>query len=110
MSKIIRFLSYDCTIVTKQFANGQLCLTLVGANTRHNQNEGIMTGEPICKASVFVDGLAVAENQTCIKDYSENKGIYEVLRQADVISEAKASYILGNPDTNVHVVDILKQA
>ena len=110
MAQVIRFLNYDCNVVQKYFGNGQICLTLVGANTMHNRKNDVMAGEPICKASVFVESIDVGEEQTCIKDYSENRGIYEVLRQAGVISAAKASYNLGNPDTDVHVVDILQHA
>ena len=42
---------------------------------------------PIGKASVFLEGIPVGENQTLIKDCNENEGILKCLVRANIIKE-----------------------
>jgi hypothetical protein len=43
------------------------------------------TGEFVATASVNLEGVELGEDETAIKDYSENTGILEALVQANVV-------------------------
>ena len=64
----MNFSGYDCTIELTQYAhNGQKAMQLYDAND----------GEPIARATVCID-YDFQENQTAIKDWSENETIMDI--------------------------------
>lgn len=111
MSKVINFVGYDCNVVQNKFqANNSICLSLVAADTKANRDKDTFPGEPIARASVFVDGVGVADNQSLIKDYSENKGILKTLVDAGIVEETGTVYNIGHSDdTLVHLVTLIPQ-
>jgi hypothetical protein len=111
MSKVINFVGYDCNLVQNKFqANNSVCLSLVAADTKANLDNDTFPGEPIARASVFVEGIPVSENQTLIKDYSENKGILKVLVEEGLVEETGIVYNIGQSDeTLAHLVNIVPQ-
>lgn len=45
--------------------------------------------EPIIKATINVPHVALEDKEVVIKDYAENKGMYDALVHCGIISEAK---------------------
>lgn len=71
--KTVKFKQWDCIIEFKEYANGGKCLQLVNIND----------GEPIATATTWIEGLN--PDEIAVKDYSENEGMYEALREANII-------------------------
>lgn len=76
--KTIKFKSWNCKIVRKFYANDRPALELIDAND----------GSPILKATVNLPEYSLNEDEVFIKDWSENAGIYNVLVNEGIISEA----------------------
>lgn len=80
----VQFLEWKCEVKKFEYANGGPALQLVDAET----------GEPIARATAWVEGLAADE--VAIKDYSENAGIYRVLVDAGIITKAHRTVLSGH--------------
>jgi len=63
-------------------------------------------GEPLMKASVFVEGVNVNEHHVLIKDYSENEGITQCLADNGVV-EVLRTMEIGEFKSKVDVCLIL---
>lgn len=111
MSKIFNFAGFDCIVVQNKFqANNSICLSLIAADSKLNIENDTFSGEPIARASVFVKDIPVGENQTLIKDYSDNKGILKALINAGIVEATGTAYNVGHSDdTLVHLVNVISQ-
>ena len=50
-------------------------------------------GEPYAIATVYIQGTNLGENECCIKNYSENAGIFPALIEAGIIEDTgKVAY------------------
>lgn len=90
MPKKVRFKQWNCVVIkSKYMDNDRIALVL-------KEEE---TGEPVATASVNVvdyyfkqqDG----ENQTFIKNYSENEGILEALIEAGIVEDTGIEWPLS---------------
>jgi len=84
-NQIVRFRDWVCRPVWTEYANGRMALRLVDAET----------GEPIATASVNVPEEPLAEDEICIKTWSENEGMEESLVAANIIKPAHRYIKLG---------------
>jgi hypothetical protein len=76
--KRIKFKHWDCKIVlTKYKNNGRTCIQLVN------------NGELVLVATTNLEDIGLSVQEVIIKNYSENKGIYEVLLENDIIGPVK---------------------
>ncbi len=102
---MLKFSGYDCDVRVDFFqVSGQKCISLSAANTTNNLSKDCFHGEPIAKASIFLEGQAINDNQTFIKDYSENKGMLAALVNGGIVKIVPEQTILMN---DVYLVDIL---
>ncbi|NOH36193.1 hypothetical protein [Vibrio chagasii] len=101
----LNFLGFDCRIVKRHYANGVIALELIAAETDNNINNDTFPGERICVATTCVPTDSLLENETCIKNYSENTGIEHVLVEAGIIKLTGRSYKTGY--VNVPIVEVL---
>jgi hypothetical protein len=68
---------WKCTISFAKYSNDRIAIQLFD----------VEDGQPIATASVNLPDEPMAADEVAIKDYSENEGMFNVLRQADVISD-----------------------
>lgn len=71
--KDLVFKNYNCSLEFGEYAQGNVAITLID-NT---------DGEPVAVATINVDNLH--PHEVCIKDYSENQGMYQALLKHGVI-------------------------
>lgn len=72
----VSFLGYDCVVIKSKYkANQQTALSL----------RTVQDGEPVATATICIPGKSFEEDETVIKDYSENEGILACLIDAGVI-------------------------
>ena len=91
----MNFSGYDCTIELTQYAhNGQKAMQLYDAND----------GEPIARATVCID-YDFQENQTAIKDWSENEGMLQALIDSHIVKDTGIRVPCGF--TEAAIVEIL---
>jgi hypothetical protein len=103
---IINFQGYDCIVIKENYvSNNQVALSLIAANTPNNISQDVFEGMPIVKASVCIPEIELPENQTLIKDFSENKGILDALIDADIVKDLSVEYTTGH--CSVSLVEIL---
>lgn len=62
-----------CHITWHRYANGQIAMQLWSE------------GSPYARATTAVDGVALAEDEVLIKDYSENEGMLAALEAARIV-------------------------
>jgi len=48
----VRFIDVDCEVIKGCYANKQVSLELIAADTEHNLIQDVIPGEPYCVASV----------------------------------------------------------
>lgn len=89
----------NCKLVFEEYTNDQIAIHLVGVEGEYNDSL-------ILTATVAVN-FPLDENEVIIKNYSENNGIYEVLKKEGIISTAKEVVRLGF--TEGLVCDLLVQ-
>lgn len=70
----VTFKKWDCVLNANSYGNGRLALTLSG--------EG---GSRIAVATVNIPTAPLADGEVCIKDYSENEGMFAALVAAGVV-------------------------
>ena len=110
MSNVIRAFGYDCNVVLERFAQDKsLCVTLIAANTEHNKEQEVFTGEAIAKPSVYIEGLEIGENQTVLKNYSETKDIVQILVNAGIVEETGQAIQVSefSNDSLAYIVNVL---
>lgn len=71
-------------VVIHKYGNGRPAIKLIDVD-----------GLPYATATINVPTLVLADDEVVIKDYAENKGIYQSLVDAGVISEAKSTITVG---------------
>ena len=97
--KIFRVNGFDVFAdLLKYRANNQLAIELYVADTEHNQNSGNASfiGHPFLTPSVCVTGHQFSDNETAIKDYSENEGILDILVEAGIVNNSGKSIPTGH--------------
>jgi len=77
------FNGWKCHIVKSEYKNGGTALLLKAAQAYPEQD--IHEDDDIAVASVWLP--AIKEGEVAIKDYSENEGMLQCLRDAGVVSE-----------------------
>ncbi|MCC4791146.1 hypothetical protein AB6E39_25845 [Vibrio splendidus] len=102
---VLNFLGFDCCIAKRHYANGVIALELIAAETDDNINNDTFPGERICVATTCVSNANLLTNETCIKNYSENTGIEDVLVEAGIIKLTGKSCRTGY--VSVPIVEVL---
>lgn len=87
----IKFQDWTCGITKAKYPNGRIALQLYD----------LEDGCPVAKATVNVPDAQLSEDETIIKSYSENTGMYESLLEAKVITPAIRSVAVGFERCNV---------
>lgn len=92
----MKFMKWECRLEWSHYEyNKQPALTLLDAET----------SEPIAKATTCID-YDFAEDETAIKDYSENEGMLETLIEAGIVEPTGAIHHSGY--VAIPIVKILK--
>lgn len=71
---MVEFAGFKCEIQIRKYQSGYKAITLI------DQEDSM----PVATATVNVEGLT--SDEVAIKDYSENKGMYDALLNAGVIT------------------------
>lgn len=74
--KDVKFAGYECTVQLGNYNNNRSSLTLIDK----------ATGDEVAVASVHIPEVRVASDEVLIKDYSENEGMLNALRDAGVVT------------------------
>ncbi len=77
MNKTVTFLGFKCNVEVKRFGNNRPALVLTDAED----------GSPVARVSVNLPEVEMADNETGIKNWSENEGLLEILVEGGVVSE-----------------------
>lgn len=86
--KKVLFLGEQCSVQIDKYAgNGRPAIQLICAD-----------GEPMTVATVNIPDCPVPSGYVLIKDYSENRGIYQALLDADVIEPRTLEVPAGRTD------------
>jgi len=86
IDKRVHFLGYDCEVILHEYpANKQIAIQLVIAKIDQNEDRSCDSGQPMCMATVCLPDHTFEKNETAIKNFSENEGIYDVLIDAKII-------------------------
>lgn len=70
MKKTVKFKEWNCFVKKGEYGNGRTAIQLYDAET----------GEPIATATVNLPDEPIAKGYTFIKDWSENEGMLESLK------------------------------
>jgi hypothetical protein len=77
----VTFKHWDCRVVPGYYSNGRLALSLT-------DEEG-----PVAVATVNVVGEPLEEGEVCIKDYSENEGMFAALVAAGLVETEPVRWV-----------------
>ena len=66
---------YRCFLEFGHYPNGNLAISLVD----------VIHSSPVAKATVNIEGVKLASNEVCIKDYSENAGMLMALQASGIV-------------------------
>ena len=69
------FSGYTCSVQFSHYHDNNLAIILVD----------IVDGGPVATATVNIEGVKLASNEVCIKDYSENTGMLMALQAAGIV-------------------------
>jgi len=95
MSEKIKFKDWDCTLLYKRYGhNNQVAIILLDAETR----------ETIAIATSCLD-KEFEDNETAIKDYTENEGMLRTLIDAGIVTETGKTYNSGFADFPIVTVN-----
>lgn len=72
----VKFMQYDCVAQFGRYSNNRNAIQLLDE----------VTGEPIAKATVNLDGVKIAPDEVAIKNYAENKGMLVAMVAAGIVS------------------------
>lgn len=90
----ISFQSWNCFLKLGHYgAGGRLAIELL--SDEENADKGVYYGEPIAIATVNIPDVPLKDNEIIIKNYSENEGMLEVLKQSGFITETKREISTG---------------
>src|SRR5438876_9771129 len=97
MNETLRFKGWTCRLVWGVYGNGRRALQLVAAHDQPAAEDGdeIYAGEPIATATVNLPEAALADDETCIKDYAENAGMLDALVAAGIVTPTGLSIESG---------------
>ena len=85
---IVCFSNIDCEVIKKRYViNDQIAIQLVASDSERNILKGTCPGKPVCTATQCIVSEKFSESATAIKDYYENKGVFNVLKAAGLIEE-----------------------
>lgn len=87
----VKFHDWDCKVVFGKYPNGRTAIQLFDSSTN----------EPIATATVNIPDAKIEPNQVIIKDYSENEGIYDCLKEAGIIQGVHKFVQVGHTYTLV---------
>lgn len=90
----IKFKGEELTVINNgRYQDGSIKLSLVDQE-----------GFPYMTPSVFVEGIPIVHlNQTVIKNYSENTGIYEALAEQGIVAKVNANFKIPINDFGAEV-------
>ncbi len=88
---------YLLNVYKARFGNGQTCLVLA---------EDIKPTTLFMKASIAIEGVVIKDNQTIIRDFSENKGILASLVKSGIVEDTGVTVPTGF--CVGHIVNILE--
>jgi len=97
-NKIVKFCGIDCYVDSSsayQQNSRQVVLQLVAAPSKQNEDQGVLEGMPVARASTCVPDYPFEPGQTAIKDFSENSGILDALVSAGVVQYTGNDCLLG---------------
>ena len=69
------FSGYTCSVQFNRYHDNNLHISLVD----------IVDGGPVATATVNIEGVKLASNEVCIKDYSENTGMLMALQASGIV-------------------------
>jgi len=87
--KQVMFSGYNCNVHFGVYSNGRIAIELRNAEPIEEQGYTIPpNSERIATATVnVVDLERLADDEVLIKDYSENEGMFNALKDAGIISD-----------------------
>ena len=85
MKKIINFLGWNGTIEEGRYSNDRISLTLIDTED----------GVPIAVCTVNLPDEILEADEVCIKDYSENSGLLNILVNEDIVYPANRYTMSG---------------
>jgi len=91
----VKFMGIECVVNVAHFGNKRPALVLIDAKDY----------SPVARVSTNLPEVEIGENETAIKDWSENEGILDILVDAGVISEP--IYYIESGFVQVPVCNIL---
>jgi hypothetical protein len=104
--KNVTFIGIECRIEKHQYREmGRMALELVAAKT--DEESGVFAGERVCSATVNVPEAVLLDGEILIKDWSENKGILEVLVNAGIVKDTGKTVPVGAFGCKANVVTYL---
>ena len=87
----VRFLRWDCRVELRRYRNGHRSIHLVDKET----------DEPIACATLNIPWYPLDEDAVIIKDYSENQGMMDALREAGIIEPMGIQVSAGYAEAEV---------
>lgn len=85
MENTVRFCGFNCIVEKHKYNNGRIALRLIDVEDKF----------PVATASVNIPHAPCGENETYIKDYSENDGILNALISAKIVRDTGKNAIAG---------------
>ena len=79
------FSGYTCSVQFSRYHDNNLHISLID----------IVDGCPVATATVNIEGVKLASNEVCIKDYSENAGMLMALQTAGIVERVVDSIQSG---------------
>lgn len=102
----IDFKNWKCFVKLGQYGSGgRLAIQLL--SDEENADKGVYYGEPIAVATVNIPDIVLKDNEIIIKNYSENEGILNTLKENGLIGNIKREVSTGH--VTVHVVEKTKK-
>jgi len=83
--KTVKFLQYNCRVCITKYANDRIAIQLFDVE----DNSSVAT------ASINLPDIKLEKDEVIIKDYSENKGLLQVLLDAGIVEKTGKSANVG---------------
>ena len=81
------FSGYTCSVQFSHYHDNNLRISLVD----------LVDGSPVATATTNIEGVKLASNEVCIKDYEENEGMLKALKNAGIVEHmvdmAQSGYV-----------------